>query len=791
MAKVLHIVESLAAGGAERIVTEYASAHDSDRYTPEVCCVRSAGPFASALERAGVPVHELGRRFKLDPRPAFRLARIISRGGYDVVHDHNFSALSVGFPASLFSGVRALVRTEHNVTGSPSAMSMLLSRSAALREDAQIAVSRAVLDSHVHAGRIPPGRFVLIRNGISEERLLDGADRPAMRRELGVSDDDFVCLNIGSLTMQKNRTNLLEAVSRLTDLSRLRVLVVGSGPREAELKDQASRLGLERTVMFLGQRLDVDGLLAASDAFVLSSDWEGLPITVLEAMASGVPCISTSVGGVPEAITHGETGYLVPPGDPEALARGIRALALDPKLRLRLASSAREEFRGRFRAEQMVRQTEALYDLALSGHAARATGDRIKILYVIGQLGRGGAERQAAELVKRIPRDVFEPVVCCLAGAGVVGDEIEDTGVKVIYLDKSPGAFSGTSWKLMELIRRERPAAIHSYLFSAGWRSLVVGRAMRVPLIVSSARNVDIHSGLCTQMVDWMLAGLTDRMIANAEAVKDYVVRRHLVAAEKVHVIYNGVSLPRARKAPPVPPVEPPEKLPGPGEVLRPIGGGSRPLPSGRRVGMIASLTEKKDHATFFRAAEMVRQSQPDVSFLVVGDGPLRDDMSDLVQEMGLSDSVSFLGEADDIGSLLAGFQVSVLSSLKEGCSNVILESMAAGCPVVVTDVGGNTELVEDGAVGFVVPVGDAGRMADRIEQLLSDEGLRRKMGDAARARVDALFTAERMAERTADFYLSALERRVPGLLEWVRCTASREQGRAAGGPNTEDEVAR
>lgn len=786
MARVLHVIESLAAGGAERVVVEYAMAHDRERYQPEICCVRSSGPLADTLRSAGIPVHELGRRSRLDPRPALRLASLMRREKYDVVHNHNFAALSVGVVACLFTGVKALVRTEHNVTLGGSSARTVLSRAAALREDAQIAVSDAVRRSHIEAGRVPEARFVVVRNGIGEERLRPDVSSGAVRGGLGIGESEFVCLNIGSLTRQKNRVNLLRAVSLLGDIERLRVLVVGSGPREAELKELSTRLGLDERVRFLGERLDISNLLGASDAFVLSSDWEGLPITLLEAMASGLPSVATSVGGIPEVIAEGETGYVVPPNDPEALADRIRALADDEELRSRMGAAARGAFRGRFRAEQMVRQTEALYDLAARGNVSRATSGRIKVLYVIGQLGRGGAERQTAELVKRIPRDIFEPVVCCLSGPGAVGDEIEDEGVRVVYLDKSRGAFSGTTAKLIGIIRRERPAVLHSYLFSASWRSLLAGRLMRVPLLISSVRNVDIHTKPLAQLVDWVLAGFSDRVIANAEAVKEYVSRRHFVAADRIHVIYNGVSLSRARDAAAVggdaPSGGPAGQGPAPGAAAPGAG-------TGHRVGMIASLTVKKDHATFLRAADAVRERVPDARFVLVGDGSLRDDVSDMVQSMGLGDVVSLEGARDDIASVLAEIDVSVLSSLKEGCSNVVLESMATGRPVVVTDVGGNGELVEDGKVGFVVPVGDAGAMADRIVRLLTDADLARRMGEAGSARVESLFTAERMSELTVDFYLSMLETRVPGLPGWARIAASRRSGGGGSRGNGPEDV--
>ena len=801
MAKVLHVIQSMEAGGAERVVAEYTKWHDRSRYEPEVCCVLSSGPFADSVAATGVPVHVLGRKSRFDVRAIVTLARIIRRGRFEVVHNHNFTALAVGLLASILGRARAVIRTEHNVVRTRGRARHYLSRAAALREDAQIAVSAAVRRAHTECGRIPGSRFVTIMNGIDEERLVPGAERAAVRRELGLPDDAVVCLNIGSLTEQKNRRTLLDATARLSDIEALRMLVVGSGPEKEELEARVSDLGLSGRVLFLGQRLDVPDLLAASDIFVLSSDWEGLPITILEAMASGVPCVSTAVGGVPEALTDGVSGLTVEPGDPGALADGIRTLARDPELRARMAAAARDEFEQRFRAEQMVRQTEALYDMALAGRATLAPAGRIKILYVIGELGRGGAERQTAELVKRLPRDLFEPVVCCLHGPDVLGDEIEDAGVRIVYMGKRRGVLSGATFRLADLIRRERPAVLHSYLFSANWRGLLAGRLTRVPLIISSVRNVDIHARAATVAIEWALAGLTDRVIANAEAVKDHVSGRHLIPAEKIHVIYNGVSLARVngrREGEGAPgsaggPGVAGAQETGEAPATERASASARASGRGGCVAIIASLTPKKDHGTFLEAVKLITKDAPEARFRIIGGGPLRDELARRVASMGLSDVVQLTGARDDIGALLSEIDVSVLTSLKEGCSNVVLESMAAGCPLVVTDVGGNGELIESGVTGYLVPPGDAAGIARHVLELLRDPGLRRRMGEAGRARVRSMFTAGRMVDDTIAFYLSVLKKRTPGLEEWVRLTAGRESRAkaTAGGTFPERDSAR
>ena len=767
MNRVLHVIESLDPGGAERVVLEYAANHDRARVSPEVCCVVRRGALADILRGVGVPVHFLARRTKVDLRATLSLALLVRRGRFDVVHNHNFAAVAVGVPAAILGGARAVVRTEHNVLPRGHPHRLVYSWAAALREDAQIAVSDGVRASHVGAHRIPGARFVTIRNGIGDARLAEAADRSAARRSLGASPEEVVCLTVASLTEQKNHENLLAAAALVPRELPVRFFIVGDGPLRERIEQRVQELGLGGRVRLLGQRLDVPLLLSGADLFVLSSDWEGLPITVLESMAAGVPCVSTRVGGVPETVEDGKSGLIVPPRDPRALSDAVVRLARDAPLRGRLAKAARAAYERGFTGEQMTRQTEALYELALAGRADAASS-RIKILFVIGQLGYGGAERQLYELASMLPKSRFEAMVCVLGGPGPLLAELQAAGIRVTCLGKRRGLWSDATMALVRMIRRERPAIVHSYLFSANWRSLLAARGMRVPIVISSVRNVDIHPRWYPRVIERMLSYLTDVVIANAEAVKDYVARDHWTPAHRIHVIHNGVSTARFASSAPAAPTHSAETA---RESARAAGA------RGPTVAVLASLTPKKDHFTFLDAAALVGQRMPNARFHIVGDGPLRGAILARVRELGLEGRVRLEGETDDIPGMLAGVDVSVLTSLKEGCSNAVLESMVAGKPVVATDVGGNRELIVDGVTGYLAPAGDARAVADRVLTLLSNPALAARMGTAARERATAEFSVEHMVAKTTALYERFLNERLPGLVAWVDACAARDGG--------------
>jgi glycosyltransferase involved in cell wall biosynthesis len=174
-------------------------------------------------------------------------------------------------------------------------------------------------------------------------------------------------------------------------------------------------------------------------------------------------------------------------------------------------------------------------------------------------------------------------------------------------------------------------------------------------------------------------------------------------------------------------------------------------------IGIAARFASVKDHATLLRAFGRVRVVRPDAKLVLAGDGELRGDLEALGDELNLGESVRFLGVRRDVPELLATWDVFCLSSLSEGTSVTLLEAMAAGLPTVVTDVGGNPEIVEHGATGLLAPRGDDAGLADAMLALLADPQRRRRMGEAGRERVTRLFTLDRMIEDYRRLYRDVL----------------------------------
>jgi glycosyltransferase involved in cell wall biosynthesis len=283
------------------------------------------------------------------------------QNGTDVVHAHMFGSNVWGTVLGRLAHVPVVVAHEHTWSFKGKPLRRFLDRELVGRfADAFVAVSAEDRRKMIDVEGVDADKIRLIPNGIPEPEAGGGAE---VRRELGVGTDDPLIGVVCELRAQKALEVLFEAALRLRDeFPALTVLVAGDGPERERLEAEVRRLGLEGTVRLLGIRRDVPALLDALDVAVLSSDYEGSPLSVMEYMAAGLPVVSTRVGGVPELVEDGREGLLVPPRDPAALADAIRRLLRDQAEAERLGANGRVRQRREFSLDAMVRRVEELYE---------------------------------------------------------------------------------------------------------------------------------------------------------------------------------------------------------------------------------------------------------------------------------------------------------------------------------------------------------------------------------------------------------------------------------------------
>jgi glycosyltransferase involved in cell wall biosynthesis len=359
---VLMLTKGLGRGGTERLLHGTVRHLDRARFRVEVAYLLPwKDAFVADIEAECVPVHCLEA-----PRPASlgwvrRLRRLVNDRNIDLVHTH-MPLTAAAARLALPGDTPMFVHTEHNLWDRYRRPTRWANRLTYGRNAAVIAVSDGVARS-IRSRRAP---VEVVTHGADLGGVRRGAAaRAEARRELGLADGDVVVGTVGNFTAKKDQATLLRAMAVLgRDRPAIRLVLVGSGPLEAELTHQAADLGLAGRAAFVGSRHDVPELLPAFDVFALSSRFEGLPIALLEAMAAGLACVATSVGGIPEVITDGRDGLLVEPGDPDALAIALGKALSDDRLRAELGWRAAERSAD-FQLWAAVRHIERIYLRAL------------------------------------------------------------------------------------------------------------------------------------------------------------------------------------------------------------------------------------------------------------------------------------------------------------------------------------------------------------------------------------------------------------------------------------------
>jgi glycosyltransferase involved in cell wall biosynthesis len=369
--RVLHVLATLLPGGSEISVLRLVSALDTTRYRVSVACLRGEAPMADEFRAAGFEVVRFGMRGKLDPGCLLRLRRYVARERIDIVHTHMDLADFYGALAGRLGGARGVVATKHAPDEFRTRRTwkrypfLLLERLAYEMDDAVIVVSeglRAFLETEE---RLPRRKMVVIGHGI------EAAPRPATRGEarriLGLPAQGPLIGAVGRLSHEKGQLVLLQALPAiLAAFPRTSCVFAGEGPTRAPLEEVTRRLGIGDRVVFLGFRRDVPMVLAALDLFVQPSIYEGFGLSLLEAMAAGLPVVASRVGGIPEVIEDGRTGVLVPPQDPAALAGAVVRLLGDAGGARRLGETAAVSTRERYSLARVAERVDDLYRTILA-----------------------------------------------------------------------------------------------------------------------------------------------------------------------------------------------------------------------------------------------------------------------------------------------------------------------------------------------------------------------------------------------------------------------------------------
>lgn len=357
---ILFCITELDPGGAERAFVHILSRLDRTRWHPRVICLSGHGELVEDLERLNIEVICLNGNPRRPIQILSRLYREIRQFHPMLIQSFLFHANILSRIAGRLAGVPALV-SGIRVAEKRSNSYLKLDRWTERWATKHICVSEAVRRFSIEQGGLTPEKLIVIPNGIDQERFKYAT--PIPREQLGYTSSDVLALFVGRLDSQKGVTDLLEVALRLKEkCPQLKCLIAGTGPEEQRLRDAVNQLELTESVRFLGRRDDVPALMKTADFFVFPSRWEGMPNVILEAMAAGLPIVTTNVEGIDQLLEHDLSAEIVPIGDLKQFSASVQKLIQNVELRQQYAEQAKHRLSTEFDWQSIADQYQDLYE---------------------------------------------------------------------------------------------------------------------------------------------------------------------------------------------------------------------------------------------------------------------------------------------------------------------------------------------------------------------------------------------------------------------------------------------
>ena len=361
------------------------------------------------------------------------------------------------------------------------------------------------------------------------------------------------------------------------------------------------------------------------------------------------------------------------------------------------------------------------------------------MLFINYSLAMGGIEKMIIDFVLALPQEKYEIHVAVFEGGGILEDSLKDLEIPVHYLNKGSSLDWTLVFRLKKLLRDNRIDIVHTNNYGT-WFYSTIARMMPGGRVGSVHTEHSLVEGNKRRrfVLENLLSRRTKHVIAVSEQVRALMIEHCKIREDRIQVIHNGIDTDRF----------------SPDASRREVFRAEFEIPQDcLLLGSISRLAPVKDHMTMLRAFSRLQSGRKDLRLVIVGDGECKTDISNYIRERQLEDSVVLTGERQDTPSILAAMDIYVMSSLSEGMSIGLLEAMSSGLPVVVTNVGGNPELVDPRQNGLLVPANDPESMSEAIGSLLDDAEERRRMAAAGRDKVKTHFSRDIMIENYSSLY--------------------------------------
>jgi glycosyltransferase involved in cell wall biosynthesis len=737
------VISEMRPGGAERVVVHLTGTLAARGVELLVVCLQNEGPLAEELKSRGVRVVALKSLRGYDIPAVVRLARVLRQFRPDVINVHDRSSLPYVVLANRIAGRRPVVFSAYGLLFQAMGKARWLNRWSMRHVAAMTAVSAETAQEYAQQLGWPE-TVTVIPTGVPTFSPNPG-DRKKVRGELGLTDDAFVFLAVGSVKPEKGFEDLIEACALLRSrgAESLKVLIAGGAADEAyaaSLRRLVAERAVQDSVCLLGFWSDLCALYAAADAFVLSSRKEGLPTVLLEAMAAGLPVAATRVGGVPSVVRHETNGLLVQAAAPGDLAEAMSRLLADAPLRSRLGREGRETVQQEYGLERMARNYFQVYTDAVGcsssssrshSHADPNAAPSVLMLGPLPPLTGGMvsvtenlrfsnlARRCRLHVInngKTTPerRSFLEGAAAQLRLLGQLVRHILSQSPRVVHIHTSQ--FFGF-WRdcvhLLAAAGLGRHTVLHMHGASFDRWAAEMG-PLRRPLMRAA---LEMASTVIVLSEDWLTK------------LRPYAPRA------RWNVVPNGVAIPDSIHT---------------NQSAQPV------------FLFLGDWTPRKGVRDLVSAtAVAARHGFPGIVCLAGFEKKpgQREALDRHIAESGCKDKVRILGvlACKEKEAALAASDCLVLPSYAEGLPMAILEAMAYGLPVIATRVGAIPEVVTDGREGLLVEPGDIPALATCLAKLASDAALRVRMGQAARQRAQTEYSLDKMVDSIRHIYLAVI----------------------------------
>ncbi len=739
--RLMQITHDLAIGGLQQVIVNICRTIDRSRFDVSVLCLRNLGEFVPEIEKLGIEVILMPQKRKdVDYLSFLKVAKILRDRKIDVIHTHNTQPLIDGTLGALLAGVKTIIHTDHSRQFPDKRRYMFAEWLMSKFIYKMVGVSYPTSLDLIKYEKISPQKVATVLNGINMSYFDATIDKQAKKREIGIKGDGLV-IGLGArLSKEKGLTFLLKAmpglIKRYPDIT---LVIAGKGEAEEELKRETQELGIGDNVLFIGPRLDMPEVLKVLDLYVLPSLREGLPTVLLEAMAAGCPIVATKVGGNSTAITHGENGSLVEARNPDALEAEIIHLLGDKQVMNKYSLKGRKFVRSRFTAEAMTVQYQKLYfreDLEKQVLPSK----KIRLMQITHDLAIGGLQQVIVNICKTINREQFEVSILCLRNLGEFAPDFEKLGIEVILLPQTSMGVDYLSFlKVAKILRDRKIDVIHTHntqpLIDGTLGALLAG----VKTIIHTDHSRQFPDKRRYMFAEWMLSHFVNRMVGVSPSTSHDLMKYERISPQKITTVLNGINGSYLNVS-----VDKQTKK-------RELGiRGDGPI-----IGLGVRLTKQKGIIYLLRAMPEIIRKYPDITLVIAGDGDLEMYLKSEAAKLGIEKNTLFIGPRLDMPEVIKIFDLYVLPSLWEGLPIVLLEALAAACPIIATNVGGTPLAVIQGQSGTLVEPKDPEALATEITRLLNDKPLMKRYAKKGSELFDEKFSAKVMTSQYEKLYMS------------------------------------